>query len=386
MTNVKTFVKSGNTVRVRDKQSMQAYDELPPLTYTIKFDQNANEFFLEEIDGFELPAKIYGKNTNYAKRILDTFNNRDGQTGVMLNGIKGAGKTLLAKQTSVMAREQGIPTIVINRDWHGDEFNSFIQSITTPTLIMFDEFEKIYGWAEQRKVLTLFDGVFNSRKLFMVTTNEEREISEFMRNRPGRIYYNFKFDTLDQSFIKEYLEDRLDNKAHIDGVLKYTSIFSFFNFDMLSAAVEEMNRYGETLSEVLEVLNITPENLASDTYKLDLHVLGREFTLDKDYSGFQPNSFEYYLWGDDSMPDLLQKDPEVKSLLLQVMQMPSEEGNSYVVSHDDDYILFSSSMIKEFDQNTNTFVYSIERDGANVQLRVTRNDPLAKWAYNPNLM
>lgn len=371
----KTFLKSGNVFHVRDNDSVRAYDHLPPATYTVKFDERAGEFFLEQIENFDLPTKIYGKNTTHADRILNTFHDRAGSTGVLLSGIKGAGKTLLAKQVAVKGRELGIPTIVINRDWNGDVFNSFIQSITTPTIIMFDEFEKIYDWTSQRKVLTLFDGVFNSRKLFLVTTNTERDISEFMQNRPGRIYYNFQFDTLEQDFIQEFLEDRLNDKDQIDSILKYTKVFSFFNFDMLSAAVEEMNRYGETLPEVLEVLNIKPENRNTDTFKLELVLDGKNYMIDRNHANFQPNSFEYLLWTDDDMPKEVASDAEAKKA---VMALADED------EWGERYIKFNPQFIKRFDQVENRFVYGVERNGRTVELHVTRNDPLAKWAYNPN--
>lgn len=390
----KTFLKSGNTFRVRDQDEVRAFKELPPNTYTIKFDERAGEFFLEQIDNFELPEKIYGKNTDYADRILTTFNARSGQTGVLLSGIKGAGKTLLAKQTSVLARAQGIPTIVINRDWHGDEFNSFIQSITTPAVVMFDEFEKIYDYNTQRKILTLFDGVFNSRKLMMITTNNDRDVSEYMQNRPGRMFYHFQFDTLGQDFIEEFLNDRLENKDNIPEILKYTNVFSFFNFDMLAAVAEEMNRYGETLSEVLEVLNIKPENRRTDTFRMDIVVRDKSVTVDRNYSGFQPNQFEYLIWADDDMPDILQKDNDICSALRQVAGVDEQghigkasvggDPNAIVSPFDDGGIVFNPSHIKEFNQVENKFVYAVDRNGSSVELHVTRNDPLSKWTYHPD--
>ena len=374
----KTFLKSGNTFRVRDNDSVKAFSDLPAETYTIKFDDRAGEFFLEQIENFTLPDKIYGKNTDYSERILNTFNKRPSSTGVLLSGIKGAGKTLLAKQTSVAAREQGIPTIVINRDWNGDEFNSFIQSISTPAIILFDEFEKIYGWQEQRKILTLFDGVFPSRKLFLVTTNTDRDVSEYMKNRPGRIYYNFEFDTLGQEFIQEFLEDRLDDKTQIDSILKYTQVFSFFNFDMLNAAVEEMNRYGETLTEVLDVLNIKPENRDTDTFKVEVVLEGKNFLVDRNYSNFQPNNFEYLVWMDGDMPKDIKEDQSAMDYLSSLLSDDKED--------EEKYIAFNQSLIKRFDQADSRFVYGIDRDGKNLELHFTRNDPLNKWKYYPEAM
>lgn len=371
----KTFLKTGNTIRVRDNTAIRAYSDLPAETYTVKFDERAGEFFLEQIDNFTLPSKIYGMNNNYAARILTTFACRPGSTGVLLSGIKGAGKTLLAKQTSVAARAEGIPTIVINRDWHGDEFNSFIQSITTQAIVMFDEFEKIYDYAAQRKILTLFDGVFPSRKLFMITSNTDRDISEFMQNRPGRIFYNFEFDTLEQAFIEEFLEDRLDDKSQIPDILKYTSVFSFFNFDMLNAAVEEMNRYKETLAEVLKVLNIRPENRNTDSFTIELVLDGKSFVLDRTYNGFQPNSFDYFVWADSDMPDKISDDAVANKALVAV-------ASDNVNANDHDRVSFNPTHITGFDQAAHRFSYEIASGEHTAQLFVTRNDPVIKWTYD----
>jgi len=293
----------------------------------------------------------------------------------LLSGIKGAGKTLLAKQTSVAARAEGIPTIVINRDWHGDEFNSFIQSITTQAIVMFDEFEKIYDYAAQRKILTLFDGVFPSRKLFMITSNTDRDISEFMQNRPGRIFYNFEFDTLEQAFIEEFLEDRLDDKSQIPDILKYTSVFSFFNFDMLNAAVEEMNRYKETLAEVLKVLNIRPENRNTDSFTIELVLDGKSFVLDRTYNGFQPNSFDYFVWADSDMPDKISDDAVANKALVAV-------ASDNVNANDHDRVSFNPTHITGFDQAAHRFSYEIASGEHTAQLFVTRNDPVIKWTYD----
>ena len=98
-----------------------------------------NEFYFEQVDSFTISHKIYGNTLKNVDRIVNTFNQRPNSTGVMLNGEKGSGKTMMAKALSVKCAELGMPTIIINQAWVGDEFNTLIQSIEQPCVILFDE-------------------------------------------------------------------------------------------------------------------------------------------------------------------------------------------------------------------------------------------------------
>jgi hypothetical protein len=95
-----------------------------------------------------------------------------------------------------------------------------------------------------------------------------------MRNRPGRIFYAIDFSGLDVDFIREYCEDNLKNKDHIDSVCKASFMFSQFNFDMLKALVEEMNRYGENAHEAMALLNTKPQNSDYTTYDVAVEIDG----------------------------------------------------------------------------------------------------------------
>ena len=264
------FLKSGNTFRVSSKEAMDLHEKLPAGNYTIAQDMMGN-FYLEQIDDFEIPAKMYGNTLRHTDRIINTFWERPQQTGVLLNGEKGSGKTLLAKNLSTELAKQGVPTIVINRDWKGDAFFKLLQDIDQPCVVLFDEFEKVYDREDQEQILTLLDGVFGSKKLYILTCNDKYRIDSHMRNRPGRIFYLLDFNGLDAAFIREYCEDRLNNKQYIDQICGLTSLFNQFNFDMLKALVEEMNRYNESPSEALEMLNAKIEY--DDGAKFDLKLI-----------------------------------------------------------------------------------------------------------------
>ncbi len=268
------FLKSGNTYKVSTKEAMDLHESLPVGTYTVGFDKMAGCFYLEQIDNFEIKGKIYGNATRNADRILNTFKDRSASTGVMLTGEKGSGKTLLTKQIAIDAANENIPTIVINQPWCGEGFNAFLQMIDQPTIVIFDEFEKVYDRDDQEKMLTLLDGVYPSKKLFLLTCNDKWRVDQHMRNRPGRIFYMIDFKGLDTDFIREYCGDNLKAKQHIETICRIASLFSQFNFDMLKAMVEEMNRYNETPQEVLKLLNAKPEFSDESKYKVQLQVDG----------------------------------------------------------------------------------------------------------------
>jgi hypothetical protein len=276
------FLKSGDRYNVSTKQALDLHDTLPVGTYTVGFDQMAGQFFIKSIEDFEIKHKIYGDTPKRTERILNTFLDRPSSTGVMLSGEKGSGKTLLAKSLSIEGAKRGIPSIVINAPWCGEQFNGFMQMIEQPTIILFDEFEKVYDRDEQEQMLTLLDGVYPSKKLFILTCNDRSRVNAHMQNRPGRIFYRLDYAGLDNDFIIEYCKDNLENQEHIDAICRLASVFDKFNFDMLKAMVEDMNRYNEAPHEVMEYLNAKPDVQQGFMYAAELYIDGEQVDIGDD--------------------------------------------------------------------------------------------------------
>lgn len=253
------FIKDGNTFTVSHDNALTVMDHLPAATYVLKM-RPSGQFYLEEIEKMQFTGKIYGDSLKLCNRVMRTFDDRSVSTGVLLSGEKGSGKTMLAKMISMDAATKGMPTIVINSPFSGDAFNNFMQLISHPCVVIFDEFEKVFSRDDQEQLLTLLDGVFSAKKLFLLTCNEKHRIDNHMRNRPGRIFYSIDFDGLDASFIREYCIDNLVDQSKVDGVCRIAMIFNKFNFDMLKALVEEINRYNETPQEAIKYLNAKPEH------------------------------------------------------------------------------------------------------------------------------
>lgn len=349
------FMRAGSAYRVSTKEAMQLTDRLPGGTYTIGFDKMAGSFYLDTIDDFEVKGKIYGDPTKQADRILNTFEQRPGSTGVMLSGEKGSGKTMLAKILSVKAREEKeIPTIVINNPWYGEEFNAFMQMIEQPTIVIFDEFEKVYKREEQVALLTLLDGVYTSKKLFVITCNEPARVNTHMLNRPGRIFYRLDYDGLSDEFIREYCADVLKNQDHTDSVCNVAAVFGTFNFDLLKALVEDMNRYDESPHEALKFLNAEPDVEQYGSYDVELFLNGEKIELDDDQEkmfGNPANGHELYVSPKENADTGFQAAPTGLEALLK----PKRRRGST-----DGWIRFQAEDMRSVDGKAGKFVFENE--------------------------
>lgn len=270
------FIKHGNVFTIASEAALDLHKRLPAGTYVIKYNQISGEFYFETIDNFDIAGKLYGNVHSRSARILHTFATRDNSTGVMLTGEKGSGKTLLAKNIAVEAMKLGYPILIVNTPFCGDKFNTFMQTIDQPCVVMFDEYEKVYDSEQQEQMLTLLDGVFPSKKLFLLTCNDKWKVNEHMRNRPGRVFYLIEFGGLESEFIREYCEDHLHNKDYIDNLCTIAGTFEKYNFDMLKATVEEMNRFDEPAQEALSLLNAKPEFGGRENFKVKIWLDGQE--------------------------------------------------------------------------------------------------------------
>jgi SpoVK/Ycf46/Vps4 family AAA+-type ATPase len=297
---VTQFIQLNDTFRLAPTNAFKATAKLPAGTYTLKIDRDG--YYLDRIQNFDLPKKLYGDCLKNVDRIINTFWDRPNSTGVFLEGEKGSGKTLLTKAISLKLIEGDVPTIVINEPHCGEAFNTLIQSIDQPKVVLFDEFEKTYQGGSlyqdeddpvtkgntQEKVLTLFDGVYPSKTLFLVTCNDSWKVDKNMKNRPGRMYYMLTFKGLDEGFIREYAEENLNDKTQVDSIVNISVLFGKFNFDMLKAMVEEMNRYSESAQDVAKILNTKPSSDESE-FDIRLYIEGEEVKLHPGYDTFRGN-------------------------------------------------------------------------------------------------
>lgn len=242
--------------------NIELLDKIPVGNWLLSQDEHTKEFFLVQQPNFKLPTKIYGKEEDLAQRYIDTFTRIDRNVGVLLTGQKGNGKSLNAK---IICNMSNLPVIIITQPFVGEKFQSFLGGMTQEVVVFIDEFEKVYPEDDnkQEDFLPILDGVFQTKKLFLFTSNS-MAINKFLKSRPGRIRYLRKFEGLESSVIDEIISDRLKNSEHKKELKELLNILCNVSMDVLLHLIEEINFYDEPPLETVRKMNIQVEHSEFD--------------------------------------------------------------------------------------------------------------------------
>lgn len=246
------------------QQAIKAVDSIPHGTYYVRFN-NQIGYYLEQIENFDLPTKIYG-NTNVVKRWLTSYHANVRNTGIILTGIKGSGKTLLSKKCAI---DSGLPVIIIDTPYQDSDFISFI---TNPELgdvcIFIDEFEKVFAErGSENAMLTILDGAFNTHNLFIFTCNQ-MHTNEYLTNRPSRIRYRTHFESLPEEVINEVIADLLQRKEYAESIKIALTAIGVVTFDLLITLIKEVDLFNEPAEALAPYLNITAEEIRVDVIEI----------------------------------------------------------------------------------------------------------------------
>jgi hypothetical protein len=252
------FIKTNREYRLTDS-NVESFELLPKGTYLTKYDAPNNVYYLELTDDFTMPSKIYGNSDLLSDRYVRTFLDGTKNMGILLTGLKGTGKSLTAKLTAL---KSNIPVILVTEEFVGEEFKSFLNSIKQQVVVFIDEFEKIYTDDDtQQSLLSLLDGIFEGKKMFIFTSNMRDRINQYMLNRPGRIRYLAEYDSLENSVINDVIEDTLIDKSQVSGLIDVLDILGMVSMDILVSLINEMNKYNETAKEAVKYLNVRADKL-----------------------------------------------------------------------------------------------------------------------------
>lgn len=255
--------------------SLRTHDKLPAQSYYLRFSKMKG-FYLEAQSNIDIKEdKVYGVHNEKIQKVLSGFNRSNRNFGVILSGHKGIGKSLFAKLLSKTAIDKGYPVIIIDQFIPG--LAAILEDVQQEVVVLFDEFDKTFGNIKaadgeanpQDTLLSLFDGMSNGKKLFVVTCNSLRSLSDYLINRPGRFHYHFRFDFPSLTEIDEYMKDKLDSEYYdeIDKVKNFAMKVDL-NYDCLRAIAFELNT-GLRFEDAIRDLNIM--NMDTERFSLTLH-------------------------------------------------------------------------------------------------------------------
>jgi hypothetical protein len=259
------IIKDERNYRVISGNAISIMDKLPAAIYEVSFNQDRGFSLNETESQFNIAGKLYGEIEEITCRVLQTFDITEGNLGVLFSGPKGLGKSLTARNICKEALKKGLPVILVTE--HFENISPFIQTICQPSVLVFDEFEKLYPERNktehderegQNSLLNLFDSTLSGKKLFLLTCNEVNNLSAYLLNRPGRIHYHFKARRLSIDEITEYCTGNLP--AEMGGVIpdicSLGARIPDFSYDMLKAVIFELKTYRRGLPEAKRILNI----------------------------------------------------------------------------------------------------------------------------------
>lgn len=257
-------ITNGNTLSIFGENDVDISKEIPVGVYDVCFSKFQGNF-LKRREDTKVTEKVYGSHTYKANKAINAFKISKRSLGVMLCGDKGIGKTLFVKVLNEIALSAGFPVLICTNNCPG--LVDFLGNITQEVVVVFDEFEKNFkdycndddceGSSEQEQLLTMFDGLDATKKLYVITCNNIYKVNDYMVDRPGRFHYRFELKNPSPEEITEYLTDNLKPEYHdvINRVVNY-SVIASVTFDWLRAIAFELN-CGYPFEEVVEDLNIS---------------------------------------------------------------------------------------------------------------------------------
>lgn len=258
------FIKFGN--KIVTKPNGFDYDLVDGKVYNLKYERFGVGVYIEEDGSLNLPKKVYTTkdDDNFIKRVVSYFNKTSKlSTGVMLSGIKGTGKTVMAK---IIASKSNLPVFVVDENFPTNMINDFFRKFTTPVAVIFDEVDK--HW-DTEDLLGWLDGVqTNAKKLVLFTCNNEDRVNCYLKDRCSRVRYVRHFEPNDNArFLKEILKDKGIRKEEINDTYNFiVKNFSLLSIDNILSFIDEKLMFPEFSNEdIFKDLNIAKKDNSNES-------------------------------------------------------------------------------------------------------------------------
>jgi hypothetical protein len=259
-----------------------------------------DSLYLRPFGNLDMPSKIYDFDKDFRTQVLTSFRSleSDMSIGVLLEGYKGQGKTLMAKQLCI---ESGLPIVIISCAIPANiDFTGFLNQIKQDYVLFIDEFEKLFPEfdnKEERKhtqnsFLSFLSGAtsLQNKRLVIFTSNEP--LNDKFNNRPGRVRYYKQFNFMPQEIFDAILKDKLIYKEFEQDLLDNIEPGSC-TVDILTTILQEINIQKKPYSEFKSFFNYKEKTYIYSKYKkntLGLWEFIDDISSKKEIS-IDPNSF-----------------------------------------------------------------------------------------------
>lgn len=250
--------RNGNEYTQAPSSSEQV-DRPTPGVYNLKVTEEGIKLIKEEKYNYTFPKKIYGNIEQLGNAILRKALNTKKNTGVLLIGPQGTGKSLQAQYLIHKAILQHQAVVI---DVHDPiltkEAVRFIQNLDCFVVMFIDEFEKKYNSEAQEKNLSIMDGSALEGVLWILTANYRNRIGEHYIHRPTRVYFHIRYDNVDMDIVEQIVAERLLYKELEKDTTRAISTFLIRTYDTILSFIDEINaNEGKvTPADVLKYLNI----------------------------------------------------------------------------------------------------------------------------------
>lgn len=234
---------------------------VPKNIYSVKFDSK-HSIQLTRIDDFTIPKNLSGDIEHRCHFLIQAHEHHK-KLAILLQGVRGTGKSLLAKMITTYSP---YPTLNITSVLRGSDIialGDYLSKCKQPLIVILEEFEKIFSDKDvQNLFLAILDGTVEHQAFFILTTNGD--ISIYFYNRPGRVRYVYKYTHLDKAEVQEIIQQRLNpDKYHLaEEIYEYLSVYKL-TYDIVYGVIEDINR-GLSLEYLSNTINIQTQRTFYD--------------------------------------------------------------------------------------------------------------------------
>lgn len=242
------------------------YEKLENAVYHVGVHPDLGFYLSKVNEMFSFDYKIYGLETKFINRVMKYYEStQDSNLGILLNGLKGTGKTVTSK---IIASKVNQPVIIIDTPYRG--LNHFLNSIPQDITIFADEYEKVFKDEHKSDMLTIMDGAITSpyRRFFLLTTNYLK-VDENLLERPSRVRYLKKFSDLPLDIITEIVDDCLTERQFREDTILFISTLKKITIDIVKSIITEVNIQCESPFDFADTFNVEVNDSKVKVYLIE---------------------------------------------------------------------------------------------------------------------